>query len=84
MSRPVRWFFGFAALFALNVVVETVILPTAHLENTEKNDIYFQLWWVAAFAWAVFGMPFLDWLDRRGGTLQVENSGTRQSSPADR
>ena len=59
MKRVAIWVAGFVVLFLINLLVEAFLLPTWGLENTTKNDLYFQLWWVAVGIWFVFGNSIL-------------------------
>ena len=54
-KRMLFWFLGFVFLFLSNVLVESLILPNWGLENTPRNDIYFQTWWLLVGVWLVFG-----------------------------
>ncbi|MFY0652142.1 MAG: hypothetical protein JXQ96_08925 [Cyclobacteriaceae bacterium] len=54
------WILGFVILFLINVFVEAILLPYWDLDNTDKNDIYFQSWWVVVGIWLLFGRKFLD------------------------
>ena len=54
---------GFALLFAVNALVELLILPQLGFENTPDNDVYFQSWWVLLGLWFVFGNSILTKID---------------------
>lgn len=56
----VLWGIGFVVLFAINLLVELVLLPLMGLDNTPRNDIYFQSWWVVVGFWLVFGNMILE------------------------
>ena len=56
-----KWGIGFAVLFLFNVFVEAIILPFIDLDNSPRNDIYFQGWWLCVVLWLVFGFRFLSW-----------------------
>lgn len=60
MKRYVYWLIGFISLLIFNLIVEAFVLPGLGLDNTERNDIYFQLWWVVVFLWLIFGLMFID------------------------
>ena len=55
IHRLIVWVVGFVVLFAINALVELVILPRWGLNNTQKNDVYFKLWWFVVGVWFVFG-----------------------------
>ncbi|MDB9779917.1 hypothetical protein OAB54_06720, partial [Flavobacteriaceae bacterium] len=55
-----KWGIGFAVLFLFNVFVEVIILPFIDLDNSPRNDIYFQVWWLCVVLWLVFGFRFLN------------------------
>ena len=62
MKRFVLWVGGFIALFLIDLLVESIFLPLWGLDNTEKNDIYFQSWWIVVGLWLLFGMKLLKFL----------------------
>lgn len=64
-KRLLLWGAGFVFLFAVNAVVELLILPLIGLENTPRNDIYFQSWWVVVGFWLVFGNTILSAFDKK-------------------
>lgn len=64
MKRGLYWICGFVALFVVNVVVEAIVLPALDLHDTPKNDLYFQLWWVAVGLWLIFGLTILARFER--------------------
>ena len=53
------WGLGFIFLCVINILVELVLLPLTGLDNSSKNDIYFQSWWVVVGGWFVFGNMIL-------------------------
>ena len=59
-KRLALWGGGFIVLFAINFFVELVLLPLWGLDNTSKNDIYFQSWWGVVGVWFVFGNMILE------------------------
>lgn len=65
MKRFVLWGIGFIILFLINVVVELIILPLLGLDNTEKNDIYFQSWWVVVGIWLLFGLKIIKYWQKQ-------------------
>lgn len=65
MRRYIQWGLGFVGLFLINVLVEAVLLPYWKLDNTPRNDIYFQSWWVVVGLWAIFGLSVLTYFERR-------------------
>ena len=60
MQRYIYWLAGFVGLLIFNLLVEAFVLPALGLDNTERNDIYFQLWWLVVFAWLIFGLMIID------------------------
>lgn len=64
-KRLLIWISGFAILFVFNVIVEFFILPAWNLDNTPRNDIYFQSWWGVVAIWLFFGIPFLKFIERK-------------------
>jgi len=58
-KRLITWLSGFAILFLIDLLVESILLPMWGLDNTPKNDIYFKLWWLIFVLWLVFGIPYL-------------------------
>ncbi|MBX2877859.1 MAG: hypothetical protein KTR30_37410 [Saprospiraceae bacterium] len=64
MRRFMHWILGFVLLFLINVLMEAVLLPYWNLDNTPKNDIYFQSWWVLVGLWAIFGQRVLTYYER--------------------
>ncbi len=65
MRRYIQWVLGFVLLFIINVLVEALLLPYWNLDNTSRNDIYFQSWWVLVGLWAIFGLRVLTYFDRK-------------------
>lgn len=65
MRSYTRWILGFVLLFLINVLVEAVLLPYWDLDNTPRNDIYFQSWWVLVGLWAILGLRVLTYFDRK-------------------
>ncbi len=63
LQRTVLWLAGFALLFAVNALVELLILPQLGIENTPENDVYFKSWWVLLGLWFVFGNSILTTID---------------------
>jgi len=63
-KRLLLWIAGFAILFLFNVFVEVVVLTYLDLHNTDKNDIYFQLWWIVVGIWLLFGYKLLGVLNK--------------------
>lgn len=63
LQRTVLWLAGFALLFAVNALVELLILPQLGFEDTPDNDVYFQSWWVLLGLWFVFGNSILTKID---------------------
>ena len=59
MKRLLLWAGGFAVLFGINVLVELVFLPLLGLDNSVKNDVYFQTWWIVVAIWLFFGNEIL-------------------------
>lgn len=49
------WMLGFALLFLIELLLESVLFPFLGLEQTPRNDIYFQVWWVVVILWLLFG-----------------------------
>jgi|TARA_B110000967_G_scaffold45477_1_gene45790 hypothetical protein len=60
LKKQTLWLIGFLDLFLINVLVESIILPYLDLENTPKNDLYFQIWWAFVITWFIFGKKLLD------------------------
>tara|TARA_B110000259_G_scaffold6172_1_gene6806 strand:- start:700 stop:903 length:204 start_codon:yes stop_codon:yes gene_type:complete len=60
LKKQTLWLIGFLDLFLINVLVESIILPYLDLENTPKNDLYFQIWWLFVIVWLFFGKKLLD------------------------
>ncbi|MBT8448294.1 MAG: hypothetical protein KJO69_01305 [Gammaproteobacteria bacterium] len=58
--KYIYWFSGFVVLFVFNVIVEAFVLPAIGLDNTPKNDIYFQIWWLVVITWLFFGLPIIN------------------------
>ena len=54
-----KWVVGFVFLFFFNVLVEQIVLPFLDLDDTPKNDIYFQIWWICVLFWFLFGWVIL-------------------------
>tara|TARA_B110000046_G_C13020511_1_gene410901 strand:- start:241 stop:627 length:387 start_codon:yes stop_codon:yes gene_type:complete len=54
-----KWVVGFGFLFFFNVLVEQIVLPFLDLDDTPKNDIYFQIWWICVLFWFLFGWVIL-------------------------
>ncbi|MDO7541555.1 MAG: hypothetical protein ACKVJM_05720 [Flavobacteriales bacterium] len=54
-----KWGLGFGFLFFFNVLVEQIALPFLDLDDTPKNDIYFQIWWICVLFWFLFGWVIL-------------------------
>ena len=54
-----KWGVGFGVLFFFNVLVEQIVLPFLDLDDTPKNDIYFQIWWICVLFWFLFGWVIL-------------------------
>lgn len=50
---------GFVLLFAINLAVEFLLFPALNLDNTDKNDIYFKVWWLVVAAWFLAGLSIL-------------------------
>ena len=65
MKNFLLWSAGFAFLFLFNLFVEFLVLPTLNLDNTPKNDLYFQVWWLCVGVWLVFGNMILSSLAKR-------------------
>lgn len=65
MNRHLIWIGGFVALFLFNVVVEVFVLPALDLDNTPRNDIYFQTWWLVVITWLLVGLKLLRKLEQR-------------------
>ncbi|NRB51674.1 MAG: hypothetical protein HRU41_28635 [Saprospiraceae bacterium] len=65
MRRYMYWILGFVLLLLVNVLVEAVLLPYWNLDNTPKNDIYFQSWWLLVGLWAILGLRWLAYLERK-------------------
>ena len=53
------WVLGFFVLFLFNAFVEAILLPRWGLDDTPRNDIYFQCWWAVVGLWFLFGIPAL-------------------------
>ena len=54
-----KWVVGFVFLFFFNVLVEQIALLFLDLDDTPKNDIYFQIWWICVLFWFLFGWVIL-------------------------
>ena len=54
-----NWGLGFGVLFFFNVLVEQIVLPFLDLDDTPKNDFYFQIWWIFVLFWFLFGWIIL-------------------------
>lgn len=65
MRKYIHWILGFVVLLFINVLVEAVLLPYWNLDNTPKNDIYFQSWWVFVGLWAILGLRLLSYFERK-------------------
>ncbi|HMK26427.1 MAG TPA: hypothetical protein VK483_10380 [Chitinophagaceae bacterium] len=63
--RLIIWGIGFVVLAFIDFIVEFFLLPLWGLDNTPKNDIYFQSWWVVVGLWLLFGLKFLKYLQRK-------------------
>ncbi len=74
MKRYVLWGTGFVLHFIINMVVELILLPSWGLDNTEQNDIYFQIWWIVVGLWLVFGIKIANSFENK----QIE----KKSKPA--
>ncbi len=64
-KRLIIWGGGFLVLLLINLLVEAVLLPYFGLDNTDKNDIYFQSWWVLVGTWLLFGLLFLKYIEKK-------------------
>lgn len=64
-KRLIKWGSGFLVLFLINVLIEAVFLPLLDLDNTDKNDIYFQIWWIVVGIWLLFGLLFLKYIEKK-------------------
>ena len=64
-KKLLKWGFGFLSLFLFNVVVESIVLPALDLDNTPKNDLYFQAWWACTVLWLFFGLRLLKWKSKK-------------------
>ena len=64
-KRLIFWGVGFIVLFLINALVESLLLPLLGLDNTPKNDIYFQMWWIVVGIWLLFGIKFLKFVERK-------------------
>jgi hypothetical protein len=43
-NKLLKWGFGFLCLFLFNVLEESIVFPALDLDNSPKNDLYFQAW----------------------------------------
>ncbi len=64
-KRIIFWLIGFVILFLIDVLVEALLLPYLGLDHSEKNDIYFKLWWVVVGIWLLIGIKFLKHIERK-------------------
>jgi hypothetical protein len=62
--KIIIWIIGFAVLLIIDLLVERLLLPAIGLDKTEKNDLYFKLWWVLVAIWLIFGLPVLGYIER--------------------
>jgi len=63
-KRLIIWGIGFVVLALIDFIVEFFLLPLWGLDNTPKNDIYFQSWWVVVGIWLLFGLKFIRYCQR--------------------
>ncbi|MDP8204578.1 MAG: hypothetical protein P9L95_08625 [Candidatus Tenebribacter mawsonii] len=64
-KRLLIWLSGFIVLVLIDLLVEFLLLPLIGLDNTTKNDIYFQIWWIVVGIWLIFGLIFLKYIGKR-------------------
>ncbi len=64
-KKLLKWGLGFLSLFLFNVLVESIVLPALDLDNTPKNDLYFQAWWACIVLWLFFGLRLLKWTSKK-------------------
>lgn len=58
-KKIIIWGIGFVILAFIDFIVEFFLLPLWDLDNTPRNDIYFQCWWVVVGLWFLYGLIFL-------------------------
>ena len=46
-------------LFFINLIVDVFLLPLWGLDGTDRNDIYFKIWWIVVECWLIFGTTLL-------------------------
>lgn len=76
MKRYLIWASGFLGLFIFNIIIEAWVLPALDLVNTDRNDLYFQFWWLLVVIWALFGLHIIG---KRQSGLQASVTHSSQS-----
>jgi len=53
------WIFGFFVLISFDLFMEAFVFEWLQWNGTEKNDLFFALWWGLVLIWFLYGAKTL-------------------------